>query len=105
MLSSTNFWMSFAVLICLVTGVFMLRNEISAARGCDKLINLGCVFIAVPLAVFAPEHFRGPEFVRNMVPSWMPAHSFWPYFVGCALLPAPTSLTLSKFVRLSPTFL
>jgi len=105
MLSSTNFWMGFAGLIYLVAGVFVLRKEISGARGWDKLITLGCVFIAVPLAVFAPEHFRGPEFVQNMVPSWMPAHFFWPYFVGCALLAAATSLTVRKFVRLSSTLL
>jgi hypothetical protein len=37
---------------------FILRKEISAARGWDKLITLGCVFIAAPLAVFAPEQFR-----------------------------------------------
>jgi uncharacterized membrane protein len=105
MLSSTNFWMYFAGLIYLVAGVFILRKEISAARGWDKLITLGCIFFAVPLAVFAPEHFRGPEFVQNSVPSWMPAHWFWPYFVGCALLAAATSLTLRKFVRLSSTLL
>ena len=105
MLSPTNFWMGFAGLIYLVAGVVMLRKEISAARGWDKLITLGCVFIAVPLAVFAPEHFRGPEFVQNVVPSWMPAHWFWPYFVGCALLAAATSLTVRKFVRLSSTLL
>jgi uncharacterized membrane protein len=69
------------------------------------LITLGCVFFAVPLAVFAPEHFRGPEFVQNSVPSWMPVRWFWPYFVGCALLVAATSLTLRKFVRLSSTLL
>src|SRR5271166_3247083 len=103
--SSTNFWMSFAGLIYLVAGVFVLRKEISAARGWDKLITLGCVFIAVPLAVFAPEHFHGLEFVQNVVPSWMPAHWFWPYFVGCALLAAATSLTFRKFVRLSSTLL
>jgi uncharacterized membrane protein len=105
MLSSTNFWMCFAGLIYLVAGVFILRKEISVARGWDKLITLGCVFIAVPLAVFAPEHFHGPEVVQNMVPSWMPAHLFWAYFVGCALLAAATSLTLRKFVRLSSTLL
>ncbi len=105
MLSSTNFWMCFAGLIYLVAGVFILRKEISAARGWDKLITLGCVFIAVPLAVFATEHFRGREFVQNMVPSWMPAHLFWAYFVGCALLAAATSLTVRKFVRLSSTLL
>ena len=105
MLSLTNFWMSFAGLVCLVAGVFLLRKELSAARGWDKLITLGCVFIAVPLAVFAPEHFRGPEFVQGMVPSWMPAHWFWPNLVGCALLAAATSLTVRKFVRLSSSLL
>ena len=106
MLSSTNFWMGFAGLVYLVAGVFILRKEISAARGWDKLISLGPVFIAVSLAVFAPEHFRGPQFVQNMVPRWMPGpHWFWAYFVGCALLAAATSLTVRKCVRLSSTLL
>jgi uncharacterized membrane protein len=105
MLSSTNFWMCFAGLVYLVAGVFILRKEISAARGWDKLITLDCVFIAVPLAVFATEHFRGARFIQTMVPSWVPAHLFWAYFVGCALLAAATSLTVGKFVRLSSTLL
>jgi uncharacterized membrane protein len=97
--------MLFAGLIYLAAGVFAFRKEIGAARGWDKLIALGCVFTAVPLAVFAPEHLHGPEFVQNVVPSWMPARWFWPYFVGCALLAAATSLTVRKFVRLSSTLL
>jgi len=105
MLSPTNFWMWFAGLIYLAAGVFILRKGISAARGWDTLITLGCVFVAAPLAAFAPEHFHGPEFVQNVVPSWMPAHWFWPYFVGCALLAAATSLTVRKFVRSSSTLL
>jgi uncharacterized membrane protein len=106
MLSSTNFWMGLAGLVYLAAGVFVLRKEIGAARGWDKLITLAPVFIAVPLAVFAPEHFRGPEFVQSMVPRWMPgAHWFWAYFVGCALLAAATSLALRKFMRLSTTML
>ena len=48
---------------------------------------------------------RPDGFVPNMVPSWMPAHLFWAYFVGCALLAAATSLTVRKFVRLSSTLL
>jgi len=106
MLSSTNFLMGFAGLIYLVAGVFIRRKEISTARGWDKLITLGCVFIAVSLAVFAPEHFHGgPTYIQHMAPAWMPARWFWPYFVGCALLAAATSLTVRKFVRLSSTLL
>jgi len=106
MLTSTNFWMCFVGLTYLVAGIFVLRKEISAARGGDKLIALGPVFFAASLAAFAPEHFYGgPEYIQTMAPRWMPLHSFWPYFVGCALLAAATSLTLRKFVRLSATLL
>jgi uncharacterized membrane protein len=105
MLASTNFWMCFAGVIYLVAGVFILRKEISAARGWDKLFTLGCVFVAVPLAVFSAEHFGGARFIQNMVPSWIPAHLFWAYFVGFALLAAATSLTVRKFVHLSSALL
>jgi uncharacterized membrane protein len=106
MLSSPNFWMCFAGLVYLAAGVFILRKELGAARGWDKLITLAPVFIAVALAVFAPEHFRGPQFVQNMVPRWMPGpHRFWAYFVGCALLAAATSITVRQFMRLSSTLL
>lgn len=106
MLSSPNFWMGFAGLIYLAAGIFILRKEISAARGWDKLITLAPVFIAVSLATFAPEHFRGPDFVQSMVPRWMPGpHRPWVYFVGCALLAAATSLAFRKFMRLSSTLL
>ncbi|MBI1762063.1 MAG: hypothetical protein HYR56_11585 [Acidobacteria bacterium] len=105
MLSATNFWMCFAGLIYLVAGIILFRQEIGAARGWDKLIALGGVFIAASLAAFAPEHFSGPEFIQNMVPPWMPARSFWTPFVGCALFAAATSLTVKKLVRLSSTLL
>jgi hypothetical protein len=105
MLSSANLWMSITGLVYLIAGLFLLRKELAAARGWDKLIALACVFIAVPLATFAPEHFRGPEFVQDSVPSYMPWRPFWAHFVGCALLAAATSLTLRKFLRLSSILL
>ena len=97
--------MCLAGVVYLFAGVFVVRTEIRAARGWDRLIALDCVFIAVSLAVFAPEHFRGPQFVEGMVPTWMPARLFWAYFVGCALLAAATSLTVGRQVRLSSTLL
>lgn len=105
MLSSTNFWMCFAGLIYLVAGVLVVRRELWVARGWDKLITLGSVFVAVSLAVFAAEHFRGAKFLKFLVPAWMPARLFWAYFVGFAHISAATSLTARKFVRLSSTLL
>ncbi len=98
--------MGFAGLVYLVAGVFILRKEVGAARGWDKLITLGSVFFATSLAIFAPEHFHGgPSYIQEMAPSYMPARWFWPDFVGCALLAAATSLTARKFLRLSSTLL
>jgi uncharacterized membrane protein len=105
-MTSTNSWMCLAGLIYLVAGVLIRRKEISAARGWGRLIALGPVFIAVSLAVFAPEHFHGgPKYIQTMAPSWMPVRWFWPYLVGCALLAAAPSLTVRKFVRWSSTLL
>src|ERR1700689_144653 len=105
MLSSINFWMCSAALVFSVAGVFTYRKDIGAARGWDRLLAWDCIFIAVPLAVFAPEHFGGPMGVPEMVPSWIPAHLFVAYFVGCSLFAAAASLTARKFVRLSSTLL
>src|SRR5450432_2710370 len=105
MIPSINYWMSLAGIIYLLAGVFILRKEIAAAPGWDKFITLGSVFLAVPLAVFGTDHICGPQPIQGIIPSWMPAHLFWTYFVGCALLAAATSLTARKFVRLSSTLL
>ena len=97
--------MILAGIVYLAAGLSTFRKDVAAAQGLDKLVALAPVFIAVSLAVFAPEHFRGPQYVRDSVPSWMPVRWFWPYFVGCALLAAATSLVARNFVRLSSTML
>ena len=105
MLASANLWMGLAGIIFLVAGVFMHRNAIAAAHGLDKLVALAPVFIATALATFAPEHFRGPDFVANMVPSYMPFKPFWAYLVGSALLAAALSITFRKVERASTSML
>src|SRR5882757_1587439 len=76
------FWPWFSGLIFLAAGVFAVRRELVTARGLDKLIALGRVFLAAPLAVFGAEHIVGAQFVKSMIPQWMPMHLFWAYFVG-----------------------
>jgi uncharacterized membrane protein len=103
--SLANDLMVAAALVVLVIGAPRARREVAAARGWEKLIALGSLFVAVSLAAFAPEHFHGPEFVQNMVPSYMPFRLFWAYLVGCAIFAAAVSLSIGRFVRLSSTLL
>jgi uncharacterized membrane protein len=99
------FWLWFAGLVFLDAGLVIRRRELAAAHGLDKLIALGPVFVAAPLAVFGAEHFVDARDIMQLVPAWMPAHLFWTYFVGCAWIAAATSLVGRKVVRLSATLL
>ena len=89
----------------LALGFFAIRKELSRAIGLDKLIVLGHVFFAVPLAVFGAEHLAGAQFVMQVVPTWMPGRLFWTYFVGFALVAAALSIILMQYVRWSATLL
>lgn len=105
MFTHSVFWLWFAGLVYLDIGFAVVRKDWITARGLDKLIALGPVFVASSLAVFAAEHFVDARIIMTLVPAWMPAHLFWAYFVGCAWIAAATSLAAMKYVRLSGTLL
>ena len=98
-------WPWLVGLVFLAGGLVAIRKELITAPGLDKWIELGPVFVAAPLAVFATEHFVAARAMAQIVPVWMPARLFWAYFVGCALIAAASSLVAMKFVRLSATLL
>ena len=63
-----------------------LRGDWQRARGLDKLILLGPIFYAAPLAAFGTEHFTLTKGIGSIIPAWIPWHLFWVYFVGACLL-------------------
>ncbi len=85
----------------LILGLVFIRGTLVAAPWLDKLIALGPVFYAIPLAVFSAEHFVGAQFMQSMVPRWIPAHLFWVYFVGLALLSASVSILINRYAGFS----
>jgi len=104
-LSRSIFCLWFAGLLILIAGILVRRKKLSTARGLDKLIALGPVFVASAIAVFGAEHLVSPRTLMQVVPVWMPARLFWAYFVGFALLAAAVSFVAMKFVRLAATLL
>jgi uncharacterized membrane protein len=96
-----------AVSMC-VAGIFVFlvaawasRTDIPRAVGLDKIVALCNLCFAIPLAVFAAEHFSGAQFIKLGVPSYMPWPLFWAYFVGFALLAASLSIATKIQVRWS----
>src|SRR5712671_4426307 len=91
---------SSAIALFLIGGI-SAKHEIAEARGPDKIVALGHLSFAIPLAVFGALHLFGPQFVAPLVPRYMPWRSFWVYFVGCALIAASLSIATKTAVRWS----
>jgi len=103
---ATVFWPYFNGLAILAIGLpFILKNEVPQARGLDKLMPFGRLFYAIPLAVFAGEHFTLAKLMAGGMPSWIPAHVFLVYFVGVALVAAALSIVVKKYSQLAETLL
>ena len=99
--SRTTVAMCFAGITLFLIGVLAAKNEIAEARGLDKIVALSNLCFAIPLAVFGALHLFGPQFVKDLVPRYMPGRMFWVYFVGCALIAASLSIATKIAVRWS----
>lgn len=84
-----------------LVGAWAAKGDIAKARGVDKIVALTNLCFAPPLAVFGALHLFAPDFVQDLVPKYMPAHMFWVYFVGVALIAAALSIAAKIEVRWS----
>jgi len=103
-ISKTVVAMYIAGIALTVIGVLAASKEVAESRGPDKVVALGNFFFAMPLAVFSAEHFFAAKGISQMVPSFVPWHLFWTYFVGVALLSASLSIATKIQVRWSGLF-
>ncbi|HEV7673690.1 MAG TPA: hypothetical protein VGQ12_04085, partial [Candidatus Angelobacter sp.] len=100
-ISGTALAMCSAGIAVFLIGIWAAKNDIAQARGLDKIVALANLCFAVPLAVFGALHLFGPQFVKDLVPPYMPGRMFWVYFVGCALIAASLSIATKIGVRWS----
>ena len=84
--------------------------EILAMCGAALLISgfavgLGRWLFAISLVVCGTQHFLYAKFVATLVPSWIPGHLFWAYFVGAAFVAAALSIAIQNYAGLAATLL
>ena len=59
----------------------------------------------VSLLAFGSFHFVYHGYIESVVPAWIPAHAFWTYGIGCALLAAGLAILTGIKARLAATML
>ncbi len=100
-ISRTAVSMSSAGILLLLVALWAAKADIAQAGGLNKIVAAANLCFAIPLAVFGAEHLSGANFIMLSVPSYMPWHLFWAYFVGFALLAASLSIATKIQVRWS----
>lgn len=100
-ISRTAIAMSAAGLALIVIGALVAQGAFAEARGFDKIVALGNLCFAAPLAVFGAEHLSAAQGISQAVPKFMPWPLFWTYFVGFALIAASLSIATKIQVRWS----
>jgi uncharacterized membrane protein len=90
-----------AAIVVFLIALWAVKTDIAQARGLDKIVVLSNLCFALPLAVFGAEHLSDAGDIMPLVPSYMPWHLFWTYFVGFALLAASLSIATKIQVRWS----
>jgi uncharacterized membrane protein len=90
-----------AGILLFLVALWAAKTDIAQAGGLEKILALGNLCFAIPLAVFGAEHLSGARFIMLGVPSYMPWRLFWAYFVGFALLSASLSIATKIQVRWS----
>ena len=90
-----------AGLALLVIGILAARSAVAHASGLDKVVALTNLCFALPLAIFGALHLAAAPGLATMVPSFIPWHLFWAYFVGIALIAASLSIATNIKVQWS----
>jgi uncharacterized membrane protein len=99
---SWGVWLPYLIgALVLAIGLITVRNEFLQKQGLDKIVVLGPVLFAVPLAVFGAEHFTVTTSLAGAVPAWLPGHVFWVLFVGACLIAAALSIAAGKYAWLA----
>ena len=98
---ATAFWMYVCAFLLLIIGLIKIPREIPRQAGVDKVMPLGRLFFAIPIAVFGTEHFTITATIAAMVPRWIPAHTFWVYLIGSGFLCAGLSIIVLVRARLA----
>ena len=97
----TAFWIYVCASVLCIIGLIKISRELPQEHGVDKIMPLGRLFFAIPMAVFGSEHFTLTADIATLVPRWIPAHTFWVYLVGIAFLCAALSIAVLVQTRLA----
>jgi uncharacterized membrane protein YphA (DoxX/SURF4 family) len=94
--------------LCIGVGLLalaaMLPAEGFGAMSADanrKLIVASRIVFGVSMMIFGWQHFMYAQFLVNLVQTLLPAHAFWIYFTGTAMMAAGAAIATGILARIA----
>ena len=66
-----------------------------------KLILVSRIVFGVSMVIFGWQHFMYAQFLVGLVQKWLPAHAFWIYFTGTAMMAAGAAIATGILARVA----
>ena len=94
-------WTDALKLLALSGGAFIISNLYAEKKNkgvlsiLEKISIYGKYFFALMLIFFGIDHFLYTDFVKTLVPAWIPGELFWTYFAGVALIASGLAIFLN----------
>jgi uncharacterized membrane protein len=76
------------------------RQRLGFAVG-EQGVRVATSLYALALIAFGLSHFVYLNLTAPLVPKWLPAHTFWAYFTGCAYLAAGVAILIDICAKLA----
>jgi uncharacterized membrane protein len=90
-------WENSAKELAFAGGAFAIAGYYTTKSGNNflaKLASAGDLLYALPIVYFGILHFLFAKEASDYIPAWIPAHLFWMYFCGVALIGGGMSIIL-----------
>lgn len=89
----------------IVAGTFPGNSNPGFTGVLNKLSFPGKYFFAIMLIIFGIDHFLYADFVKTLVPLWIPGSLFWTYFAGIALIGSGVAIIFNLKIKITSILL
>jgi hypothetical protein len=104
-------WTTTGEVLSICGGALVLAGALAHERGAAMpgramtTTLVGQYLYAFPLFIVGVQHFLYARFVATLVPTWIPGHLFWAYFIGVAFFGSALAIITRQFATLASSLL
>jgi uncharacterized membrane protein YphA (DoxX/SURF4 family) len=103
--ASLGAWTDALKLLALSGGAFIVaktfpgNNNSKLTASLGKITFLGKYFFGIMFIIFGIDHFLYIDFVKTLVPLWIPGNVFWTYFAAIALIGSGLAIIINFKIK------